>query len=408
MNHRLLIARKLLGGKGKLPLSTANILSLVGIAIGVFSIVVVSSVMNGFDNYMMESVINFKSDIWVTGSDNVSFSADADFLKQISAIKGVTGVSPVCRTDLMIQKNKVVSSVQCVGIDLKRHKEITGILEQIRVGNPDMESLEEGGVIIGLELSLYLRATVGEKIRLTSPLSTIPTPFGLVPRTRDFKVVGLFNAGLPEYDKSVIFIGLEQSRYFKGYADEVDVVEIKTDSPYTSRKVADNIGVALGNDYKVEDWSQFDSNLFMSIRMEKVAIMFVLSLMFLLVGFNMSGSFIKTITEKKRDIGILKAIGATDSDLARSVTFMAGIIGVVGTLAGGIAAAALMYFQQKFMFIKIPVPGFPLHSVPVEVHLNDVLLIVITAVGISLLSGWYPARKTLKMKPISMIRNLRD
>jgi len=408
MNHRILIARRMLGGKGFTRLSSSNLLSLIGIALGVFSIIVVSSVMNGFDNYMMDSVINFKSNIWVTRSDNKPFTASDNLLTTITDINGVTGVSPVCKTDLMIQNEGVISSVQCIGVDLNRHKDVTKIIENIRVGKPDAEEFSENGIILGLELSMFLRATVGEKIRLTSPLSTIPTPFGLVPRSKDLEVSGLFNAGLPEYDKSVVFIGLEQCRFYKGYTTEIDLIEIKTKNPYTSRKIAEKISKIIGSDYKVEDWSQFDSNLFTSIRIEKFAIMFVLSLMFLLVAINMSGSFIKTITEKKKDIGILKTIGVTDSDLSNSVVFMAGIVGITGSLLGGISASLMMFLQQELKFIKIPVRGFPFQSLPSNIHWADVIFTIAVAILISLLSAWYPAKRTLNLKPINMIRNRRD
>jgi len=317
----------------------------------------------------------------------------------------VIGAAPICDIELMIQKEKNISSTLCYGIDLEKQKNVTDILNKIVVGVPDSNALEDDGIIIGMDQSLTLSATVGEYIQLTSPIGTQPSPFGLLPLSKKLKVVGIYISGMPEYDRVYTYISLKNCQYFLGLKNEVTQIEIKSINPARSVRVAKEIQKNIGSDYIVEDWSVFEANLFNAIKMEKAIMFIVLALMIIIASFNMSGNFVKLVTEKRVEIGILKSMGASGKDVVKIFINIGVIIGTLGTLIGLALAVLVLYAQMKFHFITIPVPGFPIHWLPVEMRVLDFILVPVVAIAISLLTTLHPANRTVKIDPMKIIRN---
>ena len=401
----IIIALRYLKGRKKFFFTFSNMLSLLGIVIGVFSLLVVSSVMNGFDSDMRDRVIGSKAEIKIHKEDYSPISNYNELIENISANEKMIGVAPVCDIELMIQKEKNLSSTLCYGIDLDKQKNVTELLNKIVVGIPDKKALGNDGIIIGMDLSLTLSATVGEYIQLTSPIGTQPSPFGLLPRSKKLKVVGIYISGMPEYDRIYTYISLKNSQYFLGYEDEVTQIEVKSVDSSHSARLADEIQDKIGSEYIVEDWSEFEANLFNAIKMEKVVMFFVLALMIIIASFNMSGNFVKLVTEKRVEIGVLKSMGASGKDVVKIFINIGVIIGLLGTLTGLLLAVILLYAQMKFQFIVIPVQGFPLQWLPVEMRLLDFILVPVITIAISLLTTLYPAGRTVKIDSMKIIRN---
>ena len=401
----IIIALRYLKGRKKFFFTFSNMLSLLGIVIGVFSLLVVSSVMNGFDSDMRDRVIGSKAEIKIHKDDYSPISNYNELIENISTNEKVVGAAPVCDIELMIQKEKNLSSTLCYGIDLDKQKNVTELLNKIVVGIPDKKALGNDGIIIGMDLSLTLSATVGEYIQLTSPIGTQPSPFGLLPRSKKLKVVGIYISGMPEYDRINTYISLKNSQYFLGYEDEVTQIEVKSVDSSHSARLADEIQDKIGSEYIVEDWSEFEANLFNAIKMEKVVMFFVLALMIIIASFNMSGNFVKLVTEKRVEIGVLKSMGASGKDVVKIFINIGVIIGLLGTLTGLLLAVILLYAQMKFQFIVIPVQGFPLQWLPVEMRLLDFILVPVITIAISLLTTLYPAGRTVKIDPMKIIRN---
>ena len=210
------LALRYLKGRHKIFFTFSNMLSMFGIIIGVFSLLVVSSVMNGFDSDMRRRVIGSKAEIKIHHADYSPISNYQAVADKIAAQEEVLAAAPVCESELMIQKGQNLSASVCFGIDFSRHRKITDLLDKIVVGVPEKEDLENDGIIIGLDLSLTINATVGEYVQLTSPIGTEPSPFGLLPRSKKLKVVGLFASGMPEYDQvyRVLFAEVLSHRCF--------------------------------------------------------------------------------------------------------------------------------------------------------------------------------------------------
>ena len=401
----LFLALRYLKGRKKIVFTFSNMLSLFGIIIGVFSLLVVSSVMNGFELDMKNRVIGSKAEIKIYHKNYDPIKDCELILEKVDNLPEVIKSAPVCQNELMIQNKKNLASTICFGINLERQNHVTEILENIVIGYPSSQDLENDGIIIGLDLSLTINATVGEYIQLSSPLGTVPSPFGLLPKTKKLKVIGIFLSGMPEYDKLFTYISLKNSQFFLDFEDEVNQVEIKTHNLRRSSKIAHQIQVVLGDDFVVEDWSEFDANLFNAIKLEKVVMFLVLALMIIIASFNMTGNFIKLVAEKKVEIGVLKAIGASEKDIVRLFVNVGLVIGIIGTFIGVAFALILLLAQDYWHFIKIPVAGFPLQWIPVDMRFLDFIIVPIVVIVISFLTTLHPARRTVKIDPIKIIRN---
>ncbi|RLC50090.1 MAG: hypothetical protein DRZ79_04965 [Candidatus Cloacimonadota bacterium] len=399
------LALKYLRGKRKILFSGATILSFGGIVIGVFSLLIVSAVMNGFDNDIQRRVIGMKAEIKIHRHDYETIPESIDLERKLKNIPEIKAAAPVCETQLIIQKEDEVATTICFGIDLDKQQKVTHIFDNIIVGMPDKTTLSENGIILGLDLSIMLGVSVGEYVRLSSPLGTEPSPFGLLPRSKKFKVIGIFNSGMPEYDKIFSYISLANSRYFLGWKDGFEYLEIKTGNPDKSKKIAVKIQSLLGKNFAVEDWSEFDSNLFGAIKMEKIVMFVVLALMLIIAAFNMTGHFIKLIAEKRTEIGVLKALGASKKDVVKIFVFAGLIIGISGSVIGSLLAFIVLLLQKNYHFVSIPIAGFPLQWLPVQIRLSDFLFIIFVSVAVSFLFTLYPARKTIKIDPIKIIRS---
>ncbi len=380
-------------------------LALLGISLGVFALLVVSSVMNGFERYMRSKVIGFKSDIRVSSANYGPMKDWQPVMRKIEEVPDVKGVSPVCRSELLIQHRDQVGAIRCIGIDFEKHMKITDLQDQIIIGDPDQAALDDNGILLGMDLSLDLRVTVGEEVRLSTPLGIEPGPFGLLQRSHNFRVVGLLRTGMPDYDKLYGLVSLENARYFLGYTDEIDRLEIRSVNADRAMRTANRISHVIGDDYAVEDWSKFEKNLFTAIRIEKIVMFTVLSLMFVIVALNISGSFLKTVVEKRKELGILKAVGMGSQEVVRIFTVGGLMISLSGIALGYVSALAMLFSQQKWHWAQIPVPGFPLSTVPVEMRLSDMILVPVIAFVIAILASVYPAFRTTKFDPVDLIRD---
>jgi len=401
----LTIALNYLKGRRKYFFKSTNILSLIGIVIGVFSLLVVSSVMNGFDKDMRSRVIGSKSEIRIQNKDYAPVSEYSTLIERVENIKGVKAVSPVCENELMLQDGSHISSTVCYGIDFDRQGEINDVFSKIIIGDPGRDDLLEDGLIIGLDLSLTLNVTVGEYLQISSPIATEPTPFGLLPRSKRFRVAGIFISGLPEFDRLYTYMSLENGQYFAGFENAISHLDVKAENRDHSRVIAGQISAELGDDYLIEDWSKFEANLFNAIKMEKTVIFFVLILMIILAAFNMIGNFIKLVYEKRSEIGVLKALGAQDRDIVKIFMLIGIVIGASGTLTGLILALGLLLAQQYWHFIIIPLAGFPLQILPVELRWIDFVIVPFLTIFICFITTIKPARKTTRIEPIKTIRN---
>ncbi len=404
----LYLSRKFLFGQHRFGMSLANILALLGIFIGVVSVVIVTAGMNGFDYDITQRVVGTKGDIKISGTGYRPLGEYKQVEAKLKSIPGILSVSPIVTCELMMQKGNNVGSAICFGVDYYKHAKVTNLLDYLRLGSLVSALKDSNSVVIGAGTSIDLGVTVGEVITLVSPIPDIPTPLGLLPKSRDFTVRGIFFSGMPEYDRSYCYFSLDNARYFKGYGDQTDFLEVKTQDPFTSEKMVAVINKQLGKGYLTESWSSFDSHLFSAIKTEKFILFTLLLMMVILSVFNLSGNFAKMVTEKKVDLGVLKALGLNDRIIALSIITANLSISFAAVLMGLIVSLCFVSSQIQYKWIKIPVEGFMLPYLPMQIRLFDIIMLLVSIIVLVILSTIYPLKKMLKINPVRILRNLSE
>ena len=414
-NSVLFLARRYLSGKRGKWIGKSHLLTVSGIALGVLALVAVSSVMNGLRNDMQRRIVGTFAEVRVSAVDYHPISDYRSVMAKIEKLKYQT--APVVRTELMIKNESIIVPTMSFGIDYAKHKTVSKTLHNY-IDNPfgistvrqgiistpvNPESFETGGIILGAGLAFQLNAMVGDRIQLISPMFTEPTAFGLLPKIRTLTVSGIFAAGMPEYDQMYSYVPLEVGQYFRGYGDEVDYVEVKTGDLAHSKAVTNSLDALLPG-YLATDWSSLDPSLYEAIRFEKIIMFIIMLFMYIIASFNLTGNMMKLIAQKKRELGLLKAIGYREEDLRKLFVINSLILSSVGIGIGSAIAAVFLFLQYQFGLIRLSFSATDQIILPVSFQWLDFVFIVIAAYFIAMLSVWLPIRNLRKINPVQLIR----
>jgi len=403
MKLNLYIALKYLTKRGRLLLTPSNLIAFLGIVIGLFSLIVVSSVMNGLSSDMARRIVSAKGEIRLYQKDFSPFTeyqALADSLSQRYPQVVVAG--PVTHGEYLIKRKNNTAYTECFGVDFSRHKIISNIFSQVRIGSPTETQFLDKGIILGSEIAWQIMATVTDTIEVVSPLVMTRTPLGLIPKTERFRVVGIFRSGLPEFDRLYSFIDIEHSQNFKRQRS-IDYIELKTDIKNLNfRPLVAQIEIDFPH-LHAEHWEIFDRTLFSAIKVEKVAMFVVMAIILVLASFNITGNFIRTVTEKREEIALLQTIGITKKGIFSLFIIMGTLIGTAGILIADFLALLIMYLQKTFELIQIPVPGFPFSAVPVDISISRIMWFSLLSFAICVAGTLYPASKTMKVSIIEVL-----
>lgn len=417
MPYELFLGLRYLKAKRKqFFISIITIISIAGVFLGVMALIIVLAVMNGFETDIKEKILGTYSHIILLKHGEGGISKYSALIEQVKGYKRVVSASPFIYNQVMLTSKANVSGVVIRGIDPDSTVEVTNIGRTIKEGSlgdlkPQGGDGTIAGIIIGRELARHLGAFLNDPITVISPMGTI-TPMGMVPRMKQFKVVGIFNVGMYEYDSSLAFISLKEAQRFFDMGDAVTGIEIKVDDLYKAKEVAGIIQGDLGFPYWTKDWMEMNKNLFSALRLEKVIMFIILFLIVFVAAFNIVGTLIMVVMEKNRDIAILKSMGATPRSIMKIFIIEGLIIGVVGTILGalsGLLAAINMetiagFVERVLGFEVFPGDVYYLDRFPSEVNPVDVVIIVIVALTLCFLATLYPSWKASNLDPAEALR----
>jgi lipoprotein-releasing system permease protein len=294
-----------------------------------------------------------------------------------------------------------VEGVVIRGVDPEHEHEITGISGTIVQGRFNFDS---SGVVIGVELARMLGLSVGDKLNLASPFGGTTTAFGFLPRTKYFRVNGIFDSGMYEYNSSFIYLSLAGIQQFLGMENMVTGFEVRVRDVYAADRIGRRITRQLGYPYRATDWILQNRNLFTALRLEKVVTFIVLVLIVLVAAFNIIGMLTMMVIRKTREIGILKAMGAKSSTVTRIFVLAGGFIGIIGTIAGAGFGLVACWLLNKYRFVSLPGDVYFIKNLPVQVLAQDVVVVCISAIVITFAATIYPALKAARLVPLEAIR----
>jgi lipoprotein-releasing system permease protein len=401
-------------------------ISVGGVAVGVMALIVVLAVMSGFEDVLKHKIVGTNAHVVVLQLDSHRLKDYEQVLERVQRAPHVVAVTPFVYSQVMLSSRTNAMGVVIRGIDPTREQLVTDLIKNIREGGLERlrqevsqtASTEEEepparppGLVIGRELAKNLNTFLGDEITVVSPIGTI-TPAGMMPKYRRFEVVAIFDSGMFEYDTSLAFISLPTAQRFFNLGDAVTGLQVKVDDVDRAPQVAQALRRELGFPYWTRDWTEMNRNLFAALRVEKVTMFVILALIVLVAAFNIVSTLIMMVMEKRRDIAILKAMGATKRAIMKIFVLQGLIIGTAGTVAGalgGILLASSLERIRRFLEGVLQMSVFPkevyyFDQLPIKLQGLDFTLITLAAIILSFLATLYPAWNAARLDPVEILR----
>ena len=392
-------------------ISLLTLISILGVMIAVVTLNLAVAVMTGFEEVFRDRLLSLNAHVvlvkpasYLTGYDELA--------RRLEKRDDVTTAAPALTGQIILTSKSRVSGAIVRGIDPDRAPaDLEQFLQQGRMSDlktltpvvVNGRDLRLPGIIIGDRLADQLRVRQGDALQAVSPIGS-PTAVGLIPRIKRFAVVGIFDSGMREYDAGLVFLNLPDAQGFFGFGKVATSIEITVDDVGKAQGIAEEIQSAVGRRYLVEDWSRLWPNLFAALRLEKTVYFLVLLLMVLIAAFNIISTLIMVVMEKRKDIAVLRSMGASRGSIRMIFLLKGWIIGAIGTLSGVVLGYVLAVLLQRYQFIELPEDVFPVSTVPVSISPLYFGVVALASLAICCLASIYPARQAARLHPVDIIR----
>ena len=391
-------------------ISFISLTSMLGIALGVAALIVVLSVMNGFQKEVRSRILGVASHVQITGLDNQLGGWQA-VAKEAAEHPQVAAAAPFVNGQGMLTFGAQVRGVLVRGIAPRLEEQVADIGSHMVAGK--LEALAPGqfGIVLGSELARALGAAVGDKLTLIAPQGLV-TPAGILPRLKQFTVAGIFEVGMFEYDSGLALLHIEDAQKLYGMADRVSGVRLKLRDLFQSREVVRDLIGRLRADVYVSDWTRSHANYFRAVQIEKRMMSIILSLIVAVAAFNIVSTLVMAVTDKQSDIAILRTLGASPGGIMQVFMVQGALIGVIGTLigvAGGVALAfnidVVVPWLEQLLNVKfLSREVYYITDLPSDPQRGDVVAIALVSLALSFLATLYPSWRASRVNPAEALR----
>jgi lipoprotein-releasing system permease protein len=405
--------RYLRSRRGSRLLSLISVIAIGGVVVGVSALILIIGVMNGLQKDLREKILIGSPDVRVlTYGEDLSMANWDTVLRVVETIPGVVAAAPFVHTQALVTKSTYVDGAFVMGILPADSvlNEVTSMRRTATSGDFTFRASSGAtdGVVLGSRLAARLNVLVGsDSVTLISSGSARISPVTgtITPNIRKYEVTGIFETGMYEYDNAYVVMSLHAAQEVARLGSSVTGLEVKTSDRWTAPQVAAAIVDSLGFPYRTEDWQQQNSSLFQALKLEKLGMTVILLLIVLVAAFNIVSTLTMVVTDKTREIGILKAMGMPARSIRRIFFAQGLLIGAVGTFAGlalGLVAALTV---DRYRLIPLDPSVYFIDHLPIETRLLDVALIVVASLAIAALATLYPARQAARLYPVEAIRH---
>jgi len=391
-------------------ISFISLTSMLGIALGVAALITVLSVMNGFQEELRTRILGVASHVQISGPGDLL--PDWQSVAALAASDPrVLAAAPYVNVQGMLTFDGAVRGAVIRGILPEREERVAEIGSHMKSGTLATLRPGEFGIVLGAELARALSVLAGDKLTLIAPQGQV-TPAGIVPRLKQFRVVGIFEIGMFEYDSGLALIHLEDAQKLYRMQDKVSGVRLKLHDLFQARRVAFELLPKLGGEVFVSDWTRSHANFFRAVQMEKSVMFIILLLIVAVAAFNIVSTLVMAVTDKQPDIAILRTLGAAPSGIMAVFIVQGALIGVIGTLigvGGGVLLAlnidvVVPFIESLFNVHFLSKDVYYISELPSDLQIGDVITIAAVSFVLSLLATLYPSWRASRVNPADALR----
>lgn len=402
-------------------ISLNTFVSIAGITLGVAALIGTVGIMTGFKEDIQAKILGTTAHIIVQDRMKDGMADYDSVADKVQQVPDVVAATPFVLKQVLLTSQTGVQGIVIRGIDPKREGTVTELAKNLAAGTlTDLQSpikvkqsppdnptgppveTEKPGIILGKELALRLGVFMGDTVNVVSPPAGPVSAMGMVPKIRTFAVAGIFQSGMYEYDSSLAYIDLGEAQKFFNLGATATGVEIKVTDVFRAADIARSVEQSLGFAYGARDWMQMNRNLFSALKLEKTMMFLLLVLITIVASFNIVSTLTMIVTEKQKEIAILKAMGATSTSIRRVFMLNGLIIGLTGTTIGIPLGYAFLWLIQTFWTFDPTV--YYISRIPVHVLASDVVLVAGSAILISFFATVFPARQAARLEPAAALR----
>jgi lipoprotein-releasing system permease protein len=386
-------------------LRLVTLFSVIGVAAGVATLVIALSMNTGFRETLQDRLLGVTAHISLTRPGSSGIKNYEEMAAKLAATPGVRSTTPAVYQTVLFSFAGQARGVVTKGIDVDRERKSNEALQRIIAGrmdfSPDANGIE--ALLVGKQLAEEWKISPGDYVTLMSPQGRL-TPFGLMPRTRRFRVAGVFDSGFYDYDENWCFLTLAAAQELSGTSDAVNVLEFRLNQPERADAIAEEIRHAAGQGYSTETWMEENRALFRALRLEKLVTAIFIGLITFVAGLNILVVLSMTVTDKARDIAVLRSMGARREQI-RTIFLWQGIsIGAAGTLIGLGLGYTFSFLAGNYHLIPLDPQVYSVPFVPFHPSVSDGLWITAVAMGISIVATILPARAAVRLLPVEILR----
>jgi lipoprotein-releasing system permease protein len=383
-------------------------ISVAGVALGVTALLTVLAVMNGFENEVQSRIAGTDAHVVLLGLTTAGVRGGDSLSRVVAAQPGVVGAAPFTYVKAMVFREGLAEGMVVKGVALDREREVTTIGRNIEPPLDSIPTRTEGGlpgIVLGAELAGRILAFPGDQVLLASLTGAKQSAFGWAPKLRAFRVVGVFRSGLYTYDSSFGFVAIPVAQDFFGLGDAVTGIEVRLEDMFDAPAAEARLLAAAGDPgLRAENWIRLNRNLFTWMKLEKAVMFVILALIVLVAAFNIVSTLFMVVLEKRRDIGVLKTLGAGDGTILRVFLFEGLLIGGLGTALGVGLGAALIEVLRRYPIVRLPGDVYFIETLPVRPEAGDFVAVVAATLVLCLVAALYPAWRASRLDPVEAIR----
>ena len=386
-------------------LRLVTLFSVMGVAAGVATLVIALAMNTGFRETLQDRLLGATAHVSLTRPGSGGIHNYEELAAKLAAIPGIRSVTPAVYQPVLLSFGGQARGMVTKGIDAERGGRSDEVLQRIVAGHLDFSPDADGidALLVGKQLADEWKISPGDYVTLTSPQGRL-TPFGLIPRTRRFRVSGVFDSGFYDYDENWCFLTLPAAQALAGSGDLVNVLEFRIEKPERAGEIAREIEKSAGGGFSASTWMEENRALFRALRLEKLVTAIFIGLITFVAGLNILVVLSMTVTDKARDIAVLRSMGARREQIRRIFLWQGITIGATGTLIGLAAGYAFAGIGGTYHLIPLDPQVYAVAYVPFHPNVLDGLWITIVAMGISIAATIVPARAATRLLPVEILR----